>query len=444
MSQEHIRQAAVHVHSIARDSKPDDALSQGFAVAARTLSQDGDFRFGNSADERESTDRFVQAVSSVLRHRDVDAQIDFSEGSLDIARMTLAAWSFDRMVEDQMGRPVPDDHDRFLVPVAPVASGQEAEDLIVVVKDDVLLDRHVGDLFKAAVLSSASLPYDGDAGDRAQWEKDQLSAHRGDEMLGQPSIAHPGIRPLTGEAQDMVMDALIDARNERLELIETGGSASRDALRESAAARMPVPGKLEVQQEALLAVEAYLTKGLGRPLSPREDRMGERALDRVMESGPNPGPFDGVARQMLLDVSIQMQADRTIREGSFGRRSTGPVETFDQVISLSAGMDTHWVGISPAEGTTRDVAAGRYRETSDRAIGASILDGLSEASMKPFSKSVDTALAMHRSIARSGRNRVSHILDDGEKALMRGAGKGPKEADVAVLGSYVSKGGSER
>jgi len=444
MSQEHIRQAAVHVHSIAKGSEPDDALSQGFAVAARTLSQDGDFRFGNSADERASTDRFVQAVSSVIRHRDVYADVDFSESPLDVARMTLAAWSFDRMVEEQMGRPVPDDHDRFLLAVAPVASGQEADDHIVVVKDDVLLDRHVGDLFKAAVISSASLPYVGDAQDRPQWEKDHLSAHGGDEMLGRPSIAHPGIRPMTGEAHDMVMDVLIDARNERLELVETGGSASRDALRESAAARMAVPGKLEVQQEALLAVEAYLTKGLGRPLSPREDRMGERALDRVMEPGPNPGPFDGVARQMLLDVSIQMQADRTIREGSFGRRSSGPSETFDHVISLSAGMDTHWVGISPGEGTTRDVAAGRYRETADHMIGGSILDGLSEASMKPFSKSVDAGLAMHRSIAKSGRDHVSHILDEGERALTRGVGKGPKEADVAVLGSYVSKGGSAR
>ena len=439
MSQEHIRQAAVHVHNIGREHTPGDALSQGFSVAAEVLAQEGDFRFGNSKDERQSTDRLVHAASSVLQHIDVTPELDFSENALDIARMTLAAWSFDRMVEEQMGVPVPENHDRFLLAVAPTIGKEEADEAIAVVRDESLLDNHVGGLFRTAVIAAASLPDFGSEGGPPAWEKDAMSRHGGDELLGQKSIAYEGLRPTTGEAEDMVMDAMIDARNEREELVEFGGAATRDALRDAAQARMAVSGGLPVQQEAMLAVEGFLTTGLGRPLTPREDRMIERSIDHLMERGPGAGPFDGAARQMLLDVSIQMQADRTIKEGSFGRRARGDSEIFDQVISMSAGMDTHWTGISPGEETTRDVAQGRYRETADRAIGDSILDGLSEAGHKPFSKSVDTGLAMHRTIAEANRSKISHILDEGSDALARGTAKGPKESETAVLGSYVSR-----
>jgi hypothetical protein len=441
MSAEHVRQAAVHVHSIVREDSSPDAVSQGFRVAAGVLADRGEFSFGNDPAQVASADRLVQAVSSVLRHRDVSPEVDFSEGALDIARMTLVAWSFDRLVDEQLGREVPDGHLLDLRDVSPVVSPDE--DAIGIVADAALLDHEVGDLYRTAALAAASLPDAGIEPEGTSWQAKAIAEHGG-EMLGRESIAHVGIVGTRGEVEDIVMDAMIEAGNAREELLETGHSPSSDALRAAAVARMPVPGGLSPAQEGLLAVENYMQARLSRPIRPEERRMGERALDRILQEGPDAGPFDSVARTMLLDVSVQMQAARTVSEGSFGRRAKGEREAFDDVIAQSAGMDTHATGISPDRETTEAIARGAYREAPDHRIAASILDGLSDARSKPFSKAIDLDLAFQTRVIGNARSRIDAILEQGPDALTRGLGKGPRDAGTAAMGSYVARKGAER
>lgn len=442
MSQDHVRQAAVHVHSIARENSSPDALSHGFRVAAGVLSEAGEFSFGSGSEDRKSTDRLVQAVSSVIMHRATASEIDFSDGALDIARMTLASWSLDRTIEDRLGLDVPEGHDRFLRDVVPVF--HNGEDRIGIHVDDTLLDHHVGLATRYSVLSAASLPFSGSEEDRFAWEKKVIDAHQGDELLGKESLSNLGIMGSRGEIEDSVMDAMLDALNAQDYLLHMGTQASLDAIKEAAAARMAVPGLLPVQQQALLAVDSVLQDGLGRPLTSEERRMGTRALDRVMQSGPDCGPFDGAARTMLLDVSIQMQAARTIQEESYGRRAHGDPQFFDEVVSASAGMDVHAEGFSPGRDASRLIAKGMYSVVDDKEISRSILDGLSEATHRPFSKSIDDKLALQASVQRNASSRISAILDDGAKAMNRGLGKGPSSRPVAALGSYVTRGAKER
>lgn len=445
MSSEHVRQAAVHVHTIANFDLADGAVGAGFDLAANVLRETGDFFYGNSQEAHRLTDDFVRAASAVITHREEGSGLDFSESALDIARMTLAAWSFDRMIDEQLGLDVPSAEFRFAGDVVQFASVAQDDGTFPLVADETLLDRNVSSLFRDAVIAAASIPNADPIEERPQWEQDAIARHGGDELLGHGSIAHDGLRAMPAESAETVHEAMLDVGNARHDLMHRGeAAASLDARKDVALARRTLSGELPSQLEAVLAVEAYLKVGLGRPLRSTEDRMVERAYDRIMEGGPIPVAFEASSRTMLLDVSVQMQAARTMEEVSFGRRAVGSKEIFDEVISASAGMDTHASGISPDAETTRLVSEGVYRSLPDRRIAASILDGLMEASSKPYSKTIDSDIAFQSKVVQNTRSRLSAVLEEGPEALTRGFGKGPKQSEVATMGTYVASKGTER
>lgn len=432
-SEEHTpSDTADQVHRVIRGMQPRSAVEGGIADAATILKERGSLDFGDDLHALS----FARAVHDVLKN--VEAQgTDLSEGSRDIARGVLAAWSLDQVREEHSGRSMHDDHDRFLRDIG-------AFDVAIPAVEDgpSILDGRVWAATRDAVLANASLPTEMRDGVTA-WEIRLDEVSRTDEARGFVPLG--GSRGMDmSDAHDVAMEAAVDAVNAREERLE--GIARKDvpaiddAVMLASDARRSFPGRLAPMQEGLLAAEGWMEAKLGRPLRHSENEMGEAALARVMERRDGAGSdAQKSARIILLDVSMQMSAARAARDMTYGAKAQGREEPFDAVMSAAAGVDMFREGVSaPAQSTDR-IAEGRFHAIPDPDLRSSIMQGLADA-REPFSKRIENELGIRLAVQKGARDRAMAVMEVGIEGLKtpRSIAKGT-EAGSAVLGSYVAK-----
>lgn len=428
------RQASLLVHDVIRDVEPRDSVQAGVLDAAVTLQRDQGIDLVDDADARD----FARAVTDMIRHREAGG-LDFSESSRDVTRMILASWSLDRMRDEALGRDVEEGATRYALE----AIG-EYGNTVRWESDRGLFDHYAYALTRDAVLASASVPTDMQDG-VAAWEVPLLDRPSDAERGFEPFP--PSIAPTKGEMDDLVMDAFVDASN-----VREGGEVDRETvvnhsfdpkpdLHQGPAidARKAFPGKLSEPQKGFLAAEAWMERNMGRPMRPNETPMFDRALARAVQQDALQ-PMDALssARMILLDASIQQSALRSLVNGESGKATRGPREAFDDVIAASAGMDLHGTSISPPNATTGPIASGRFASIPDKAIAASISEGLQDA-RGGYSPSIDRDLKRFIQSGESVRNREMAGMEMGESAFARpeSMSKGPSDQS-ALLGAYVA------
>lgn len=424
---------ADQVHRVIRGMEPRNAIEGGIADAALILKERGSLDFVVDS----HTLSFARAVHDVLVNIEAGGT-DLAEGSRDVARSVLAAWSLDQVREEHSGRSMHDDHDRFLRDI-----GAVDQDIAAVEDGYSILDGRVWAASRDAVLANASLPTEMRDG-QAAWEI------RLDELV--PSDEARGFQALggsvgmdMGDAHDVPMEAAIDAVNARrrwlddVALNDVPGYNSDIVM--ASDARRSFPGKLLPMQEGLLAAEGWMEARLARPLKDEERTMGEKALSRLA------GRFDGAgndarsaARIILLDVSMQMSAARTVRDGTYGEKAQGREQPYDVVLSAAAGVDMFREGVSPQAATTDRIAEGRYHAIPDPEMKSSVMQGLEDA-RNPFAKRIENELDIRLTLDRASRSRAMAVMENGLEGLgtPRSSAKGA-ETVGPVLGAYLAGG----
>lgn len=426
-----ISDTADQVHRVIRGIEPTNAVEGGIADAAVILKERGSLDF---VDDLHALS-FARAVHDVLINIEASGT-DMAEGSRDVARSVLAAWSLDQVREEHSGRSMHDDHDRFLRDI-----GAVDQEIAAVEDGPSILDGRVWAASRDAVLANASLPSEMRDG-QAAWEI------RLDELV--PSDEKRGFERLGGstgmdmtDVHDVAMDAAIDvmhARRARLDGIVLRDVPGLDDVMASASdARRSFPGRLSPAQEGLVAAEGWMEARLARPLKHEEREMGENALARLTERYDGAGnDARSAARIILLDVSMQMSAARTVRDGTYGEKAHGREQPYDVVLSAAAGVDMFREGVSPQAATTDRIAEGRFHAIPDPDMKASVMQGLADA-REPFAKRIENELDMRLTLDRAGRDRAMAVMENGLGGLGRpkSAAKGV-EPGAPVLGAYLA------
>ena len=439
--------AALMTNAVVEGAVPRDREHAGASIAAGVLAEEQ----GVDLRDPDQARLFARAVADALNHREAGG-LDFSETSVDVARMTLAAWSLDRLRESGAPGLVPEAEalrkGAYAIEVAVPAEGVESQAVRF-----AMLDDYGGGFTRDAILASASSA-DGHRWGKETWE-DRLPAGPSDDERGFAPFPS-GLVPTKGERDDMIIDSSMDAERVRDEasngrpgpqangsFAETRRTVS-DGVVAASEARRPFAGSLTPAQRGLLAAEAWHEAKAGRPLRDYEKRMVDSALGRFHASSAavQGGPRTA-ARTILLDSAIQMSARRTMDAGDYGTRSSSARQWYDDVIQASAGMDLHRTSIAPGMETTDAIAKGRFVSIPDPAIADSIARGLADAS-KSYSKLIDAELDGHLRDGILSRARGEAAIRSGEAGLAaRGpsdVSKGPQDA-APVLGSWVGRDG---
>jgi hypothetical protein len=409
-----------------------EPFSIGVSDAALILQERGDLDLS----DRDSTLSFSRAVHDVAVH-EAAGDTDMYEGPRDVARGVLAAWSLDQIREDHSGREVREDHDRFIRDI-----GGYDESVPAVEDGPSVLHADVWEMTIEAVLANASLPTEFRDG-QAAWEIRLDDLGRSDHDHGLHRMGGSNGHD-AATAHDVAQDAAVDAMNHRYEHERAADTRDEpmleEAVRITSDARRSFPGELTPLQEGLIAAESWhaLNRGGGPDLQPS---MGDSAVARILDRGDEDRlTAQDAARVILVDTALQLSAEVTAREGSYGgpvRDSRLPIDRMLADLDRTDGLEGG--SYHPKEVNDR-IAEGRFDAIPDMGVQFALSDGLREA-RKPFSRPVENQLAVRLAVLKGERDRASDIAL-GTPSSLRGpksVAKGPADAGD-VLAHAPSKG----
>ena len=137
--------------------------------------------------------------------------------------------------------------------------------------------------------------------------------------------------------------------------------------------------------------------------------MGDSAVARILDRGDEDRlTSQDAARVILVDTALQLSAEVTAREESYGgpvRDGRLPIDRMLADLDRTDGMEG---GSYHSKEVNDRIAEGRFDAIPDMGVQFALSDGLREA-RKPFSRPVENQLAIRLAVLKGERDRASDI-----------------------------------